>query len=81
MGHAGAIISGGKGTAAEKMSAMKKAGIKVAESPADIGVTMLKAIEKLKKKPKKKTAVKKSAAAKKAKAKKEEEEKIIIQLN
>jgi len=49
MGHAGAIISGGKGTAAEKMEAMKKAGIKVVESPAEIGITMLKAIERLKK--------------------------------
>ncbi len=48
MGHAGAIISGGKGTAAEKMEAMRKAGIKVAESPAEIGSTMLKAIEALK---------------------------------
>ena len=48
MGHAGAIISGGKGTAVEKMAAMKKAGIHVVESPAEIGVTMLKAIEKLK---------------------------------
>lgn len=47
MGHAGAIISGGKGTAAEKMAAMKKAGILVVESPADIGVTMLNAIKKL----------------------------------
>lgn len=46
MGHAGAIISGGKGTAAEKMAAMKKAGIIVVESPADIGITMLKALEK-----------------------------------
>ncbi|MDO8549114.1 MAG: succinate--CoA ligase subunit alpha [Ignavibacteria bacterium] len=44
MGHAGAIISGGKGTAVEKMAAMKKAGIKVVESPAEIGSTMLKAI-------------------------------------
>ncbi|MFA6597162.1 MAG: succinate--CoA ligase subunit alpha [Ignavibacteriaceae bacterium] len=45
MGHAGAIISGGKGTAAEKMTAMKKAGIKVVESPAEIGITMKKALE------------------------------------
>jgi succinyl-CoA synthetase alpha subunit len=37
MGHAGAIISGGKGTAAEKMKAMKEAGITVVESPAQIG--------------------------------------------
>jgi succinyl-CoA synthetase alpha subunit len=44
MGHAGAIISGGKGTAAEKMTIMKKAGIKVVESPAEIGVTMQKAL-------------------------------------
>lgn len=49
MGHAGAIISGGKGTAAEKMAAMKKAGILVVESPAEIGITMSKAIEKIKK--------------------------------
>jgi succinyl-CoA synthetase alpha subunit len=37
MGHAGAIISGGKGTAAEKMAALREAGIRVVESPADIG--------------------------------------------
>jgi len=37
MGHAGAIISGGKGTAAEKMRALSEAGIRVVESPADIG--------------------------------------------
>lgn len=37
MGHAGAIISGGKGTAREKMAAMREAGISVVESPADIG--------------------------------------------
>jgi len=47
MGHAGAIISGGKGTAAEKMTAMKKAGIKVVESPAEIGITMKKALEEV----------------------------------
>jgi succinyl-CoA synthetase alpha subunit len=44
MGHAGAIISGGKGTAEEKMKAMKKAGIYVVESPAEIGITMQKAL-------------------------------------
>jgi succinyl-CoA synthetase alpha subunit len=44
MGHAGAIISGGKGTATEKMAAMKKAGIRVVESPALLGETVLKAL-------------------------------------
>lgn len=44
MGHAGAIISGGKGTAAEKKAAMKKAGIHVVESPADLGITVKKVL-------------------------------------
>jgi succinyl-CoA synthetase alpha subunit len=44
MGHAGAIIAGGKGTAAEKMAAMKAAGISVVASPALIGETMEKAL-------------------------------------
>ncbi|NTW50888.1 MAG: succinate--CoA ligase subunit alpha [Chlorobiales bacterium] len=44
MGHAGAIVSGGKGTADEKFAAMKRAGIHVVENPADLGETMLKAL-------------------------------------
>jgi succinyl-CoA synthetase alpha subunit len=46
MGHAGAIISGGSGTAQDKIAALRAAGILVADSPADLGVTMKKAMGK-----------------------------------
>ena len=46
MGHAGAVISGGKGTAAEKIAALESAGILVAQSPAELGVTMQRAMKK-----------------------------------
>jgi len=45
MGHAGAIISGGKGTAAEKMKVLKENGIHVVENPAEIGTTLKKVLE------------------------------------
>jgi succinyl-CoA synthetase alpha subunit len=49
MGHAGAIISGGKGTAAEKVAALQDAGIEVADSPADMGAAVARALNKRRK--------------------------------
>ena len=46
MGHAGAIISGGEGTAEGKMEAMRAAGIHVVQSPADIGAKMAEVLGK-----------------------------------
>ncbi len=73
MGHAGAIISGGKGTAEAKIAAMKAAGIHTVDSPADIGQAVADALKKAKPAAKKSTAKKTSAkksTAKKSTAKK-----------
>jgi len=59
MGHAGAIISGGKGTADEKLKVMKECGILISDSPADIGRTVKAALDKIKKKDSKKPSLKK----------------------
>src|SRR5205807_3413133 len=48
MGHAGAIISGGSGSAADKIAALKAAGIEVAATPADLGTAVKAAIGKKK---------------------------------
>jgi succinyl-CoA synthetase alpha subunit len=67
MGHAGAIISGGQGTAADKYAAMRAAGIHTVQSPADIGQIVASALGKSKSKP---AAKKKSAAKSRSKNRK-----------
>ncbi|HCA41833.1 MAG TPA: succinate--CoA ligase subunit alpha [Bacteroidetes bacterium] len=70
MGHAGAIISGGKGTADEKLKTMKECGIITVDSPADIGITVKKALEKLNKNSKGKKATPKTTKSKNTSSKK-----------
>jgi succinyl-CoA synthetase alpha subunit len=65
MGHAGAIISGGQGTAAEKYKAMRAAGIRTVQSPAEIGHTIAAVLGKSKTKTKTKTTSKAQPVKKK----------------
>jgi succinyl-CoA synthetase alpha subunit len=70
MGHAGAIISGGQGTAKEKYAAMEGAGIHTVQSPAEIGHTLAAVIRRGKR-----TATTKQAAAKQARTKRRKQRK------
>ena len=75
MGHAGAIISGGTGTAADKVVALNKAGIPVAEIPSEIPILLQEKLDKMKKK---ETEKKKKATAKKSTAKKTAKKKAAV---
>jgi succinyl-CoA synthetase alpha subunit len=76
MGHAGAIISGGSGTAAEKIAAFEKAKIKVAKTPAEVATLMLGQISRLKKKGAKPKIRKKATVSKRTKKVKKVDKKL-----
>ncbi|HXQ25367.1 MAG TPA: succinate--CoA ligase subunit alpha [Candidatus Acidoferrales bacterium] len=70
MGHAGAIISGGQGTAKEKYAALRAAGIHTVQSPAEIGQTLADVLKKSKTKSHSKSRLKKKPAARRARRRK-----------